>query len=234
MSKKVKALKVTVSGSYRTANKEIVDFENVSGVIPFVEEEIAIMHTQGRYTVTWIKNAMNENGEKVYPKRTDGYPRQIFVDSIEEVSVDPFSFIGKDIKEMDYAELQDLATMKDLRKIPLPKEISDMSIREMREVAYLEYAVNVDGQYFGDKNQDFNYSRAPALIVKDGARKDESIKLTNDEIIEQEQSSQSIDGAKNDLTINDLKAIAKNKNISYHPNIGFDALHAKLYGGSAA
>jgi len=116
----------------------------------------------------------------------------------------------------------------------LPKEISDMSIREMREVAYLEYAVNVDGQYFGDKNQDFNYSRAPALIVKDGARKDESIKLTNDEIIEQEQSSQSIDGAKNDLTINDLKAIAKNKNISYHPNIGFDALHAKLYGGSAA
>lgn len=228
----MKALKVTVSGSYRTANKEVVDFENVTGVIPAVDEELAEMHVRSRYALTWVKNAVDEKKEKLYKPRI-ARMRQVFVDDIEEVQAD-FSFVNKDIKEMSYEELQDLATLKDLRRIPLPKESSGISLREMREIAYLQYAKEILRKDYGDKDQDFDYANEPPLIVEGGARKDKSKKITNEEMIEQEQQNSSLSAPKNTLTLDDLKGIAKQKGISHSNNIGFDALYAKLYGEAAA
>ena len=234
---KVKALKITISGSYRTATKDIVDFEDVSGVIPFVDEDLAAMHVRGRYAVLWVKAEM-KGDEKMYPKRVEDM-RQVFIDNIEEIQIDQFSYIGKNIKELSYKELQDLATAKDLRRIQLPKELSGMSLREMRETAYLQYSEHVLKIEIEHNSEDpegnsmIDYAKLPPLHVDgEGARRDEMVKLNNDDIIEQEQvSTKTEDSA---LSLEDLKEIATSKNLKFHPNIGFDALHAKVYGNAAA
>ena len=95
----MKALKATVSGSYKTAQGDIIDFEDVEGVVPFVDEAHAFMHIKSRYAATWIKAAVTDTDKKVYPDRIEKV-RQVFLDSLEETTHD-FSYIGKDIKKMD-------------------------------------------------------------------------------------------------------------------------------------
>ena len=239
MSKNKKnAYRVVASGSYRTASGDIIDFEDVEGFIPANTEEVAIMHVRGRHIVDWIKAAVKEGtkDERRYPQRIDSI-RQVFVDEIEEVSHD-FSYIGKDIKKMSYEELQDLAAAKDLRRIPLPKELSGTSLREARERAYLDYSEYVlrDPVEPNDKDVEghdvVNYAKLEPLEVDGEMRADKTLKISNEEMIEQEQASKSTDAPKTDLTIKDLREMADKKGITYHPNIGFDKLYAKLYGSA--
>lgn len=241
----MKALKVTVSGSYKTANGDIIDFEDVSGVIPHVEEEHAKMHVRRRYASEWVREATDDKDKKTYPQRID-HMRQVFIDDMEEVEHD-FSFIGKDIKKLSYEELQDLATAKDLRTIPLPKKISGVDIREMRTKAYLEYSskvvgvfidVNVPEAEHASKQGDrlvFDFAKLPPLTVESGeARIDTSKKMTNEEILAAEQKAMDIhDTPKDKLTLDDLKAIAKEKGIKHHHMLGFDKLYALLYGSGS-
>jgi len=71
----------------------------------------------------------------------------------------------------------------------------------------------------------------PALIVPDASpRREESGKITNDDIINQEMASPSTKSSKSSLTLPEMKAIADSKNIQYHPSISFDEMHQKLYG----
>jgi hypothetical protein len=150
------------------------------------------------------------------------------------VSVEQFSYIGKDIKELDYAELHDLATAKDLRRIQLPKEQSGVSLREMRQMAYVEYSDKVLGNFINHNEEGFNFAKLAPLKIDGDARRDTSKKITNEEILDQEEKTMDISSTpKSTLTLDDLKGIAKQKNISYHNTIGFDALYAKLYGGAA-
>ena len=228
-----KALKVTVSGSYRTANKEIVDFENLSGLLPVVDEDLAAMHVQTRYVPTWLRNAVDKKGERIYTKRIEDV-RQVFIDEIEKVNAGEFSYVGKDIKNLEYQELQDLATAKDLRRIPLPKELSGVSLREMRQMAYVDYSDKVLKKFIDHNEEGFNFSKLPPLIIDGDARRETSQKITNEEILDQEQKVMDVSSTpKSTLTIDDLKGIAKQKGISHHPNIGFDALYAKIYGGAS-
>lgn len=229
MSKKVKALQVTISGSYRTATKEIVDFEDVKGIIPHVGEDLAAMHVRGRYAVMWVKAAEDKKGEKLYTKRIEDM-RQVFVDEIKEVDVEQFSFVGKDVRELDYIELQDLATAKDLRKVPLPKETSGASLREVRQVAYVEYAEKVHREFIDINDPEFNYAKLPKLKIDGEARREASKKFTNEEIIEQEQDTTSTQGVKSDLTLEDLKEMADKKGIKYHPATGFEKMYVKIFG----
>lgn len=244
----MKALKVTISGSYKTSQGEIVDFEDVSGVVPFVEEEYAAMHVRGRYVAVWVKSAVKKDGEKLYTDRIE-HVRQVFIDDMEEVEHD-FTYVGKNIKEMTYEELQDLATAKDLRYIPLPKSQSGLDVREARMRAYLAYSEKVVNNFIDvkdpppaycdeTKNPDgsssfaLNLSKMPALVVDGEVRVEISSKITNDEIIQQEQDN-AMGKPKENLTLEDLKDIADKKNIKYHWNIGFDKLYAMLYGGAVA
>lgn len=231
-SDKVKALKVTISGSYRTANRDIVDFDDVSGIIPFVDEDLAAMHVRGRYAVMWVKNAVDKAGAKLYPKRIEDM-RQVFIDDIEEIEVDEFSYVGKDIKELTFEEMQDLATAKDLRSIPLPKELSGTSLREMREKAYLAYSEKVLGRYIDPNKPEYNYAKLDKLRIDGDVRREATGKITNEEMIEQEQKNPSTEPPKKNLTLDDLKNIAKHKGIQVQPDIGFDELYGKLYGGAA-
>lgn len=237
----MKALEVTVSGSYKTANGDIVDFEDVKGVIPEVDEEHAKMHVRSRYASEWVRNAKDKNGDKLFKSRID-MMRQVFVDDMKPVKGD-FSYVGKNIKEMSYEELQDLATAKDLRTIPLPKHISGVDLREMRTKAYLDYSDKVLGRKIDVNNplpehssqmngkDTFDFAKLPKLVVDGDARVDTSKKVTNEEIISQEQKQMPVNETpKSNLTLEELKQIADNKGISYHWNVGFEKLYAELFG----
>ena len=227
----MKALKVTISGSYKTAQGDIIDFEDVQGVIPLVDEDHAFMHIKSRYAAVWVKSTMNGKGEKEYPDRIEKI-REVFIDETSEVDSD-FSYVGKDIKKMTYEELQDLATAKDLRYIPLPKFSSGFSLRDARVRGYISYSEKVMNKTIDQNDQDFNYADLPALFVDGEARKEISKKITNDEIIDQEASN-TTGKAKDNLTLEDLKSIADKKGINYHWNVGFDKLYSMLYGGATA
>lgn len=243
--------RVTISGSYFTANRDVIDFDNVSGLIPNVDDDLAAMHVRGRYAVMWIKAAKKKDGEPLYPERIDSM-RQVFIDNIEEVDGD-LTFVGKDIKQMSDAELQDLATAKDLRVIPLPKELSGVSLREARQTAYQQYGAIILGmndspmlnpdparalpveKRINPALEGYNFAALPPMIVDGELRRDNMKKLTNDEVLELEGRKRPINSTvKSTLTIDDLKALADEKSIPYHKDIGFDALHEKIFGGSQA
>jgi len=229
----MKALKLTISGSYRNAKREAIDFENVTGIVPVTDHDIAIYHMQSRYAMRWIKSARNAEGEKLYPERIEDM-RQTFTDNIEEVNVD-LSFIGKNIKDMTAEELQDLATYKDLRTIPLPQEASGVSLRELRVAAYAAYSDAFLGtNLMKEKDQEgFNYATLPALVVEGAARRDPTVKMTNEEVLEQEQKKMDVASTpKSNMTIDDLRKLAKQKNIPFSANTGFDDLYVKIYGAS--
>jgi len=237
----MKSLEVTISGSYKTSSGEIVDFENVKGFIPFVDDEHAKMHVRSRYATEWIRNLKDRNGDKVYSNRIDTM-RQVFIDDIKQDDT-KFSFVGKNIKDMSYDELQDLATSKDIRRIPLPKSLSGVDLREMRTQAYLGYSdkclgvnINVNNPLpqhsskVGDRLT-FDFAKLPDLFVEDSeARVDLSQKVTNDEMIDMEMKPMNeAETPKSHLTLADLKNIADTKNISYHHKIGFDKLYGMLF-----
>ena len=224
----MKALKITVSGEYKTSNGDIIDFDDVSGVIPFVEEEHAKMHVRSRYASEWVREAKNADGEPKYKNRID-LMRQTYIDDIQEVDYD-FSYVGKDIKKMSYEELQDLATAKDLRTTPLPKKISGVGLREMRTKAYVEYSTKVKGDVISERDSDFDFAKLNPLFVDGEARRETAKKLTNDEIISQEQKVTS-GTVKDNLTLKDLQKIAKDKGIKHHHMLGFDKLYQLVYNG---
>jgi hypothetical protein len=182
----MKALRVTISGSYRTADKDIIDY-NVSGVIPFIgNEDILIMHIRRRYAAMWIA-ASNKYKDRVLSIR------ECYIDKIELIEAE-FSFVGKDIIEMTQEELQDLASVKDLRSIPLYKKTST---RQMQNVAYASYAKSVLGQQIDEKEEAFNIAKLPPIIVKDPSwQQDKTKKHTNEEILASEQESQQIQNKK--------------------------------------
>jgi len=206
-------LELTLSGSYRTADKDIIDFEGVKCLIPACDEAIGIMHAQARYAYGAIKAKMN--GQKpAYPKRIEDI-RQVFIDDVQPTQ-GPMSFVGKDIKELTFEELQDLATRKDLRTIPLPKELSGMDLREARVRAYVAYNDKIlKGKPIKWGDESFNFAKLPSIIMDYSERAEGSKKVSNEEIIAQEQSSKSTDAAnESTMELEDLLALAKDKGIN--------------------
>lgn len=220
-----KLLEMTISGSYHDSKKEICDFEGVKVVLPATAENIAEMHMQSRYALRAIR------ADKRYQGKSISKTRQTFVDEIKEVEGN-LSFVGKDIKLMTEEELQDLAVAKDLRGIPLPKAQSGLSLREMRVIAYAEYVEKVlGGAPVKWRDEGFNFATVPAVIVDGGARTEKAGKVSNEDIIAAEQRSTSTaDDPRTRFTLPELKKLADEKQIPYHPSIGFDTLYAKLYG----
>lgn len=71
------------------------------------------------------------------------------------------------------------------------------------------------------------------LIVSGNPRRDAQIKMTNEEILEREQQNQNVKGSsKDNMTMKELVALAKAKNVKYPHNATFDELYAKVYGGA--
>lgn len=234
----VKQLQVTISGTYYNSKKEKVDFDKIVGHIPLVSEEHAAMHVRGRYAVRWIKEAKDKKGELLYPERIDRL-HQCFIDNIREVEGKEFSFVGKDIKEMSQDELQDLATAKDIRAVPLPA--SGFSKRNMLELAYAGYCKSVLKRPLKPAPHEagFNFSKLPALVVDGSVRVDNTKKLSNDEVIEGAQRPQK--GELNTkptpetaFSREELCQLADEAEIEYDENTSHADLYKAVFGGKAA
>lgn len=230
----VKKYRAVISGSYRASNKDVIDFDDLVVYLPYTDEDVALMHIRGRYAVMAITKAKKQDGEKRFPLRVEDL-RQVFIDSLKVVEGDQFSFVGKDIKELDYDELQDLATAKDLRRIPLPKELSGVSLREMRSTAYASYSEEILGTKKIDDEQLARFHDLPEIKADGVTRRDRTIKMSNDEIIDREQAKQDLIGgkSKDNLTMAELKHLAQTKNVKFYDSISFDELYAKVMGGGA-
>lgn len=228
---KYRALKVTISGDYYNSKKEKIDFDKVEGFIPWCDEDkgLASMHVRGRYAMNWIKNAKDEDGKPKYPERIDRI-HQCFVDDVEEAK-SSFSFIGKDIKELSQEELQDLATAKNIMKIPLPN--SGHSKRSMLELAYAAYCSVVLKQKLKPEPHEvgFNFKKLPSLFLDASGRVDNTRKLSNDEVIEAEMRGKKVNlgeskvSSENAFSLEELKQLAEETGISYEEGV----THADLY-----
>ena len=227
-------LEFTISGSYYNSKKEIVDFDNIKGKIPVCDEEngVGSMHVRGRFAARWIKDAKDANDEPRYPERVHKL-RQVHIDDVQPATGE-YSFSGKNIKELNVNEMQELAVAKDLRFIPLPEAGYDL--RDMRTRTYVAYAEKVLKKKIKFQDEDFNFAKLPAIFLDASLRRETSLKLTNEEIIEQEQkgSGKAVnygekDDPKNRFTLEELKTLADTKNIEYPEDIEFDDLYSQLF-----
>lgn len=210
----MKAYKVIISGSYKTANKEVIDYQNVGGFIPFTEPDKAIQMIQKRYAPMWIRKD---------PKYTKGLKRmrETFVDKMEEVE-HKFSFEGKDIGEMTFEELQDVATLKDIRAVPKYKS---GSLKNAQTVAYVLYSNASLGTEYDYKEAGFTIYDKPPLKVDEAYEYIESDSLDPEIAMKKE-----FDGEQT-LTFDELKAEAKKRKIAFNPNIGYNTLYNRVFGG---
>ena len=125
-------LKVTISGSYRSANRQIESFDGVVGLMPNLAEDKATQMAIKRYARIWVSQEKNKDGEPKYKHIAN--IRQVFVDSIEDNEENPkavLSYVGKNIMEMNFEELQDLAAANDLNGVPLYKTGSLVTARRI-------------------------------------------------------------------------------------------------------
>lgn len=220
----------TVSGCYRDSRKETIDFDELKIKVPANEEEIAEMHVRRRYVIKAIKAAVKDNGEPKYPNRVERV-RQVHIDDCRPCK-GTYTFVGKNIKDLNNDELQDLATRKDLRFIPLPN--AGLSKRDVLIRAYVDFAAKMFKEDVKWQDEKFNFAKLPPIVVDGRVRSEISSKITNEEMIEQEQNAPATqygerDNPRKRFTTEELMAIADNKNIEYPEKISFDDLYNRLF-----
>ena len=223
---KDKFYQFTISGSYHNSKKEICDYEGVKVNVPYTEsQEIGEMHMQSRYAMAAVRKDERFKEDRVHKMR------QVFVDDVAVVE-GMFSFVGRGIKDLYDEEMQDLATAKDLRGIPLPKLQSSMSLRDMRVLTYLAYSEKVLGQALKREDVERDFSKLQNHRLSADVRTETSGKVTNDEIIEKEMSTKATgNDAEDRFTLAELKKLADSKGIVYDQNSKDDGkLFKFLYG----
>ncbi len=232
-------LEFTVSGCYYDSKKETVDYENIKIKIPACDEEngVGSMHVRGRYVTKALKAVLDKNGDQKYPKRVEKM-RQVFIDDCVPAK-GWLSFVGKNIKELSVDEMQDLATSKDLRFVPLPN--SGLSKRDMLIRTYVAYCNKVlgemkryKGQTIKHQEEDFNFAKLAPIFLDSSTRTEDSLKITNEEMIEQELTAPPVaygerDKPEDRFTLQELKTIADSKNVMYAPDAEFKELYNILF-----
>jgi hypothetical protein len=238
-----KTLKVTCSGSFKASDGDIESFDNIVGIIPALDEDKALQMVVRRYAIIWIGRAKKTvNGAEEPKYKRVMKVRQVFIDSIEENDDAPnavLSYVGKDIMEMNFEELQDFAAANDLSGVPLYKTCS---LQHARRVAWSEAARKIHGMVGPEymwTNQAFKPAQhepitADAIVRRAGghvADIEETIDRANLELQGKGKFTAN-DPQANDskLSLDQLKAIADDKKVKYHPTIGYKQLYDKIYG----
>lgn len=236
---KAKILKAVISGSFIAGDKETESFDGVVGYLPALDDDKAHQMIVRRYAGIWVGQAKDKDGRPLY-KRV-ARVRQCFVDSVEDVEGKQLSYVGKDIMQMNFEEIQDLAAAKDLAGIPLYKT---GSLTHARRVAFSEYAIHVLGM---DKKEldwrqlGFNPNKWAAINVDGEIRRSSEVAEEIEDSINQQMASvgakpevKRAQGAESPLSLEQLKSIAKSKGIDYNANIGFKELYKRVYPEKAA
>ena len=209
----MRAYKVKLSGSYRSADGDVIDYQGLEGYIPFSEEEKVAAAAIKRYALMWLSDSPK------YPKSIK-VVREVFIDYLEFVEEHRFSFVKKNIKDLTFPELQDLAVAKDLRAIPLYKA---GSLKNAQQLAYVEYANKVLGKDYDHREEGFNFHRLPNIVINDDWQ------INHDESSPTEQVMEDEFAGKKTLSFEDLKKIAKDKNIEFSPNIGYGTIYKRVF-----
>lgn len=246
-----KTIKVTISGSYRSANRQIESFDGVSGLMPCLSEEKATQMAIKRYARIWLSQAKNKDGEPKFKHIAN--IRQVFVDSIEDNEEKPnavLSYVGKDIMEMNFEELQDLAAANDLNGVPLYKT---GSLVTARRIAFSEYAIKVlqleeysiedkaeKFNLYDHRTSGFNPKKFEPVIADELIRRQDAHKMSIEEGIEAEMKPVRRKGGKDvepstksRMTFEQLKSVAVQRNIAFNKGISYDVLYKKVYGVAA-
>lgn len=250
-----KTLKVTISGSYRSANRQIESFDGVVGLMPNLEEDKVNQMAIRRYARIWVSQEKNKDGDPKYKHISN--IRQVFVDSVDDNEEKPnavLSYVGKDIMEMNFEELQDLAAANDLNGVPLYKI---GSLVTARRIAFSEYAIKVlqleeylptdkpqKFNLYDHRTSGFNPKKFEPVIADDKIRRQDEKKRSMEEGIEAEAQNVRKKGGKvvddapgtsgSRMTFDQLKAIATERGVAYNKGISYDVLHKKIYGNVAA
>lgn len=212
------AYKVKISGTFRTGNKEYRDFQDVVGYIPLVDREFAEAMIRRRYAKMWI----TISGK--YKDRVQSM-RSTYIDELEPCQYE-FSYVGKDIKDMTYEELQDLATAKDLRAVPLYKA---GGLREGHIRAYAAYSKAILQEDIGEKDPGFNFAKLPPMIIDDSVIRNPEVSMDVDDVIKSEVQGKPAAVAKVEVTRAEMEALAKARKIAFHPAISDAKLYDKIF-----
>ncbi len=236
----MKLKKVSISGRYKSGEKT-KDFQ-VSGLVPAVNDDKVRQHVQARYAPMWISDGgKNSRPDTICP---------CYIDEIETVEAKKLTLIGKNIKEMSFEELQDLATLFDLMGIPLYKEDS---LSETRRKAILEWSVMIDGANREEAKivKEGMLSDMPDIIVKVEGSEDEpevpapvepapvvvekTAPVAPTPIVAPEpiaadptNKADPTQITEEGLTIEDMREIATKNDIKFNAAIGFDKLYDRL------
>lgn len=250
-----KTLKVTISGSFRGANKQIESFDNVTGVIPYLDDDKATQMVIRRYARIWVQQVKKcgpdgKPTEELLYKHVQ-HIRQVFIDSVDENPDTQLSYVGKNVMEMNFGEIQDFAAANDLSGVPLYKATS---LTQARRMAFSEYAIKVLDLFEADdpkskkpqnlydhKVLGFNPNRFEPIIADGVIRRAGGHVADIEETLDREAlalkgkvSASVSDPGKSRMTLEQLKAVADGRNISYHKSIGYDQLYKKIYSADAA
>lgn len=220
----MKALEVTISGSYKTEGspRETVDFFDLKKIIPWVEEEFALQQLRARYARMWIITS-----DKFKKRPRVGRPA-VYVDDMKEIKDHKFGFEGKDIKEMSIEDLQDLACAYNLNRIPLYQEAD---LRRMRTIAYVEYNNKVlKNDTLDEKEQGFNIMHYDPIVVNaptGSVKKDdwEALIPSEDGVLKDGSPVPKIE----DTDVATLKKIADKMGVTYNPKVPHQVLYDKIY-----
>lgn len=215
----MKGYKVKATGSY-FSGQDKYDYE-VEGTIPFMPEEWAEAAVRTRYAHMWI--AQNPK----YKERITAV-RECFVEGLDVVEDAKFSFVDKDIREMDYGELQDLASLKSLLEVPLYRKESLPSSRMKAYVAYYNKCVRDIGEDELDhKVAGFKLSDQEPLTAKYEWRDAVEEEAHREDVLQNSFNN------KRTLSMEDLKSLAKQRNIKTKANVTYEALYEKVFGATA-
>lgn len=250
MVKQSPTLKVTISGSFKASDGEIESFDRVTGIIPRIDTEChgeekiskADQMVIKRYAQIWIGQARKKDTDEAKYKRVQKV-RQVFIDSIDDNDEQPdavLSYVGKDIMEMNAEELQDFAAANDLSAVPMYRS---GSLIHARRVAWSEYArkvLDAVGPEFMWTNEAFRPNAHEPIIADAQIRRFGGHVATIEETIDRENMAMQgkakanvTDPSRSLLTLEQLRAIADEKKISYHRSIGYEQLYKKVYGQAA-
>ena len=246
MVKQSPTLKVIISGSFKASDGEIESFDNVQGIIPRLSTDILPGDTISkadqmiitRYAPIWIGRERKANDKDAPKYKRVQKVRQVFIDSIDDNDDDGvLDYVGMDVMKMNFEQLQDFAAANDLSAIPRYKV---NSLAHARRVAWSEAARKIygaEGPEFMWTNQAFNPSKHEPIIADGEVRMSGAKGANIEETIDREAlalqgkaKANVSDPTQSRLSLDQLKAIADEKKITYSKTIGYEQLYSKIYG----
>jgi hypothetical protein len=206
-----------ISGYFTTgANGDKVDFDSVKVYLPSCNLDNALSYIKYRVGAWYIKQ-----DERYSDYRIDNLT-VVYIDTEPKKVEKENPISNKSVKEMNFFEIQMFAIQHNLFLVPL---INQVSLREAKEKALREYYEKVLRNPLKD---DLLYGNIPdvkvkedEIIIAEDVKRIDSDKAINISLKKEEGR---------DFSFEELKKLAKESGIDFHPNIGYDKLYSKIFG----